>query len=154
MLKVDWVETKGQIEAATRGPRITRRSQWIVLGVAGLIAGAATTAGIGQNTPSSPSRPKITLLSPEANRPPDANEQMQMRQKNAKKQDFDTVNALRIKQINDDATKLLILTRDLNEKMSKLGKEPMPPNLVREAEVIEMLAHDVEQKMTLTVGAS
>lgn len=154
MLKIDWIEAMWRGEAANRGSSVERRRRWIALSVACVLAGAATTAGIGQNTPSMPSRPKVTLLSPDANRPPDANAQMEMRQKTAKKQDFDTVNAMRIKQINDDATKLLILTRDLNEKMSKLGKEPMPPNLVREAEVIEILAHDVQTKMTLTVGAS
>ena len=151
MLRNDRIETMRPGEASTPGRRMHR---WIACGVACLIVGTSTMAGNGQNSPSLPSRPKVTLLSPEANRPPDANAQMEMRQKNAKKQDFDAINAERIKQIDDDATKLLILTKDLNAKMSKLGKEPMPPNLVREAEVIEILAHDVETKMTLTVGAS
>lgn len=153
MLRIGGSAMAIQSKPECLGMRRERRTRWSILGAACLVI-AATMAGNGQNTPSMPSRPKVTLLSPEANRPPDANAQMEMREKNSKKQDFDAINAVRIKQIDDDATKLLILTRDLNAKMSKLGKEPMPPNLVREAEVIEILAHDVQTKMMLTVGAS
>lgn len=151
MLEIAWMKKTKQ------GSERRRERRGLGLrecGAALLLVCAATMAGNGQNSPSAPSRPKITLLSPEANRPPDANAQMTMRQKDEKNQNFDQLNAERIKQIDDDATKLLILTKDLNQKMSKLGKEPMPPNLVREAEVIEILAHDVEAKMTLTVGAT
>lgn len=154
MLNISWLETKGQNDRTHLSTCARRWSRWLVPGAACLLASAATIAGNGQNTPSMPSRPKITLLSPEANRPPDANAQMEMHEKNSKKANFDVINAARIKQIDDDATKLLILTRDLNEKVAKLGKEPMPPNLVKEAEVIEILARDVQTKMTLTVGGS
>jgi hypothetical protein len=69
-----------------------------------------------------------------------------------KQQNFDAANALRTKQIIDDTTKLLILSRDLKAKTDKIGNEPLPKILVREAEVIELLAHDVQRKMKLTVG--
>lgn len=67
-------------------------------------------------------------------------------------QDFDAANALRQKQIGDESTKLLILANDLKQKMDKLGNRPVSDRLLREAEVIELLAHDVHTKMTMTVG--
>lgn len=118
-----------------------------------LVAGVANV-GESQNSISAPSRPKITLLSPEANNPPDANEQMLMRQNQWKKEDFEAINALRKKEIGEDSSKLLILAADLNEKLAKLGKNPVPKRLMREAEVIELLAHDVQAKMILSVGGN
>jgi hypothetical protein len=38
--------------------------------------------------------------------------------------------------------------------MDKIGDMPFPPMLIREAQVIQILAHDVQAKMTLTIGAS
>jgi hypothetical protein len=141
----------GQFRPGSERRRLRRWGSGALLGI--LIA-ASTVGGEGQNSITPPSRPRTTLLLPEANNLPDVNDQMLMKQKNVKKEDFEALNALRKQEIGDDATKLLILTKDLNEKMSKLGKAPMPPELVREAEVIEILARDVQKKMTLIVGAS
>jgi hypothetical protein len=102
---------------------------------------------------SSPPKPRQSLLMPEANPMPDANDLMMMRQKNEKKQNFDAANTMRREQINDDSIKLLILTRDLKVQMDKLGNKPLTPRLLREIHVIEILAHDVQTKMKLTVGA-
>jgi len=62
-------------------------------------------------------------------------------------------NALRTKEIADDTIKLLILIRDLKAKLDKLGDAPLTPQLIREAEVIAILAHCVQKKMKLTVGS-
>jgi hypothetical protein len=94
------------------------------------------------------------IIIPEANRIPDKNDQMKMSEQRAKQKNFDAANAKRAQDINDDATKLLILARDLNAEIDKLGDKPLPNKLLREAEVIELLAHDVQNKMTLTVGPS
>ena len=64
----------------------------------------------------------------------------------------EALNALRQRQIAEETVKLLILARDLKSQMDKLGEQPMPALLLREAEVIEILARDVQAKMTLTVG--
>jgi len=77
---------------------------------------------------------------------------MLMNQVHQKRQNFDAANALREKQINDETAKLLILAKDLKSQMDKLGDRPLPDRLLREAEVIELLAHDVQTKMTLTVS--
>jgi hypothetical protein len=91
-------------------------------------------------------------LPPEANRLPDANDQMRMNQQQVTRKNFDAMNAMREQQISDDTVKLLILAKDLKSQMDKLGDNPLPGRLVREAEVIELLARDVQKKMTLTVG--
>lgn len=100
---------------------------------------------------SAPPRPTSIIL-PEANRVPDANDRMKMNEAFQRGQDFDAANALRQKQIGDESTKLLILANDLKQKMDKLGNRPVSDRLLREAEVIELLAHDVHTKMTMTVG--
>jgi hypothetical protein len=105
---------------------------------------------IGQNSISAPPRPSSILL-PEANHMPDANDKMLMNQAHQRSENFDAANALRERQINDESLKLLILARDLKAQMDKLGDKPVPNRLLREAEVIELLAHDVQTKMTLTV---
>ena len=101
-----------------------------------------------------PQVPPHPILLPQANRLPDINDQMVMKQQLAKKQNFDAANALRTQQIADEATKLLILAKDMKSQMDKLGDQPLPDKVIREAEVIEILAHDVQAKMTLTVGGS
>lgn len=77
-----------------------------------------------------------------------------MQESQLRRQDFDKVNAKRIQLIDDEAVKLLILARDLKAKMDKLGQGPLPPEMDREMEVIAILAHDVQEKMKLTVGGS
>jgi hypothetical protein len=59
---------------------------------------------------------------------------------------------LRQSQIVEETVKLLILARDLKSQMDKVGDQPLPAMLLREAEVIEILARDVQAKMTLTIG--
>jgi hypothetical protein len=98
--------------------------------------------------------PRQTLLQPEANRPPDANALMKMDQQHRRKNNFDAANALRQQQIDDETKKLLILANDLKQQMDKLGDRPVSDHLVREAEVIEALARDVQKKMTLTIKGS
>ena len=91
---------------------------------------------------------------PEANRLPDVNDQIKMNEARQKKDNFEAANALRQQQIDDETIKLLILAKDLKAQMDLLGDKPPTERLVREAEVIELLAHDVQAKMTLTVKGS
>jgi hypothetical protein len=102
---------------------------------------------------SPPPRPSSILL-PEANHMPDANDRMIMNEAQKKRQNFDAANALRQRQIDDETVKLLILAKDLKAQMEKVGDQPLPEKLLREAEVIELLAHDVQTKMTLVVKGS
>jgi hypothetical protein len=116
-----------------------------------LLSWFATQLGAAQVMNGSASHPNSIHL-PEDSNPPDANDVMLMNQNQIKKRDFDAANALRQKQIDEDTAKLLILAKDFDAQISKLGNKPLPSRLLREAEVIELLAHDVHTKMTLTVG--
>lgn len=87
------------------------------------------------------------------NQPPDANAQLRARARRIKLKNFDAANALRLRQITDESAKLLILVRDLKAQIEKSEGAPIPALLIREVEVIEILAHDVQTKMTLIEGA-
>lgn len=107
----------------------------------------------GSTTPGGALRTdKVDLPTP-INQPPDVNTQMKSREHKIGQRNFDAANAIRQRRIADETLKLLILTRDLKSQMDQLGDQPLPASLMREAEVIEILAHDVQAKMTLIVGA-
>lgn len=91
---------------------------------------------------------------PAANRPPDANDRMKMSDQRVRRESFDKANTERIHLIDDETAKLLLLTRDLKARMERLGKGPYPPEVAKEMEAIEVLAHDVQEKMKLTIGGS
>jgi hypothetical protein len=130
------------------GLSVRARSVRVAAGIAMVVV--AAIAGKRQQTP--PPRTPHPILLPEANHLPDINEQMKLNQQTAKKQNFDAANAERKRQIDDETAKLLILAKDLKTKVDNLGGEPLPPVLVREADVIEILANDVKVKMKMIVG--
>ena len=86
------------------------------------------------------------------NEPPDPVTQLRMKQRRGNQLNFDAANALRQRQIMDEATKLFILARDLNAQLAHLGDQPPPDRLLLEIEMIERFAHEVQRKMVLTVG--
>jgi hypothetical protein len=135
------------------GNRNNRRSylQWSSWGVSlTLLATIATTAQNAQVPAPAPTPHPILL--PEANRLPDANDQMEMHEQQAKKQDFATANAERKRQIADDSAKLVKLATDLKTEVDKTTKDTLSVNVIRKAEEIERLARSVKEKMKLTVG--
>jgi len=93
-------------------------------------------------------------LLPEANRLPDANDQMKMRDQKAKQQNFDVANAERKRQLSDESAKLLTLAMALKTEVDKTNKDMLSLNVIRKADEIEKLAHNVKEKMKLTVGGS
>ena len=134
----------------------TRRGRRAAMGLAVLAillspmkSGTLQTYGTQQI--SGPPRP-TSIIQPAANHPPDANDQMLMQEHQGKKQQFEAVNAERKRQLDTESANLLILAKDLNAQVQKLGNKPLPARMVREAEVIELLAHDVQAKMKLTAG--
>lgn len=94
------------------------------------------------------------LLIPEANRPPDANDQMKMREQQAKNKSFEAANLERKRQISEDSAKLLKLATDLKTEVDKTSKDMLSIGIIRRADEIERLAHGVKEKMKLTVGAN
>ena len=83
---------------------------------------------------------------------PDANAQMKMHEQTAKQQNLDAANAERKKQIADDSAKLLKLATDLKTEVDKTDKDTLSLNVIRKADEIERLAHNVKEKTKLTRG--
>jgi hypothetical protein len=124
----------------------------IVLLASSSVALVAQNLGAGAPPPSAGIRTDRADLPTPLNELPDPNAQMRLRLKHASQQNFDAANALRQHQIDDESTKLLILARDLKIQMERLGARPLTPRLMREVELIEIFARDVQQKMVLTAG--
>lgn len=108
------------------------RPVWHALRVCCLVAGAVLVLcgramSLHAQGISAPPRPTSILL-PEANRVPDANDRMKMNNAFQRKQNFDAANALRQKQMGDESTKLLILANDLKQQMESWAISPFPIN--------------------------
>lgn len=112
---------------------------------------AAVTLG-SQAIPAPP-RPSRSILLPEANRPPDANAQMEMRERKTRQQNFEAANAERHRQIVQDSARLLKLAASLKAEMDASAKGTVSPAAMVRAGEIERLARIVKEKMKLTVGA-
>jgi hypothetical protein len=83
---------------------------------------------------------------------PDANQQMEMHEAQAKKEDFAAANAERKRQIADDTARLIQLAADLKVEVDKAGKDTLSLSVIRKADQIERLAHNIKEKMKLSVG--
>lgn len=115
---------------------------------------ALTTVMVVAQPPQQSLNPDKPYLSPDANRLPGKNEQMQMQDQQVKKDKFEAANTERKKQISDDTAKLLELAQQLKNEVDKTSKDTLSVNVIRKAESIEKLAKGVKEKMKLTVGAS
>jgi hypothetical protein len=93
-------------------------------------------------------------LPPEINHIPDANEQMKMNEQQTKAKNFEAVNAERKRQLAEESAMLLKLATDLKSEVDKTSKDTLSINVIRKADEIEKLAHDVKEKMKLTIGPS
>jgi hypothetical protein len=111
------------------------------------VAGAAQTT-VQQQRSLNPDKP---LVMPEANRPPDANEQMKMREKKDRQLAYDALNMKRKKQIADASTQLVTLAMALKAEEERTADGKLTPSMLRKAAEIERLAHDVKEKMKVTV---
>jgi hypothetical protein len=109
---------------------------------------AAAQASPAQVNPCKPTIP------PAANRPPAANDQMKTPVQQPNQQKNAATDAERKKQLADDTAKLLKLATDLKGEVDKTSKDTLSLNVIRKADEIEKLAHNVKEKMKLTVGAN
>jgi hypothetical protein len=116
------------------------------------IAALTGAAGPGQQLPGY--YPYKTVMPPGVEPVPDANDQMRMRDQQAKQQSYAQANAERKKQIADDTARLLKLATDLKAEVDKTSKDTLSLTVIRKADEIERLAHSVKEKMKLTVGGS
>lgn len=121
---------------------------------AGLCQGPPNTGGSGSQTPlSNPQPHPSSIILPEANRTPDANEIMEMRNKKAKNANFEAANTERKRQLMEDSAMLLKLASELKAEIDKTPSDMLSLSVMRKADDIERLAHIVQAKMKLTVGA-
>jgi hypothetical protein len=88
------------------------------------------------------------------NRLPDVNDQARMRQENQNQPNYESVNAIRRKEMNDDAAKLVKLANDLKDELSKTDRDTLSVSAVKKAEQIEKLAKGLKSKMTVTISGS
>jgi hypothetical protein len=91
---------------------------------------------------------------PEVTRIPDANTQSDINAKQSQQQSFEAANTERKKQIEEDSARLLKLATELKAEVDKTNKDTLSLTVIRKADEIEKLAHNVKEKMKLTVGAS
>lgn len=129
------------------------RGHW-VRGLACLAAAVTLTGAAQPGQQAPPGSPDRPYLLPAANRLPDANDQLLMRERQTKDKNFEAANAERKKQIADDSAKLLTLAIALKEEVDKTDKDTLSLSVIRKAQEIENLAHGVREKMKLTVGPS
>ena len=131
-------------------PSAPTRKIWLSA-VAACVMACAALAASRELASQDMSRP---ILSPEANRPPDANAQMAMHEQQTKKTSFEAANTERKRQISEDSTRLLKLATDLKTEVDKTSKDTLSLGVIRKADEIERLAHTVKEKMKLTMNAS
>lgn len=116
-----------------------------------LRAGSAPAQQGGGMEP--PNVPKPIIL-PATNHPLDPNQVMQLRQQHEKTANYEAANIERKKQLNEDTAHLLALATELKAEVDKTNKDTLSLNVIRKANEIEKLAHDVREKMRLVVGQS
>lgn len=113
---------------------------------------AQQTVSQGMQTIMMPPKPTSVIL-PAANPTPDANARMEMQQRNLKRASFEAANAERKRQLDSDSALILKLAAELKAEVDKTPQDTLSLSVVRKAEDIERLAHLVQVKMKLTVGA-
>jgi hypothetical protein len=147
---------QGQMEGTQLSIRPTfslRRKSCTCIAI-GLASGMFLFTSVAHGQQDPPSQAPHPILLPEANRLPDVNDQMKLHEQNSKKKNFEAANAERKRELDDESAKLLILAKDLKSQTDNMGTTPLTPKATREAEVIEILARDVKEKMKLTIGGS
>jgi len=110
-----------------------------------------SSEGVSQTQSQSPDKP---LSIADANRSPDANAQMAVDDQQAKNKNVDAATIERKRQITDDSARLLKLASDLKAEVDKTSKDTLSLGVIRKAEEIEKLAHNVKEKMKLTMASN
>jgi|SRR6185437_5198753 len=134
-------------------PAMATMAALLLAACAALFALPATVRAQSTPTPSQPA-PSHTVLRPEANRLPDANDIMEMREEKVTKAKFEAANLERKRQIDSDSVLLLKLTTDVKAELDKDPSRASSPDLLKMIEEIQSLAHAVQVKMKLTMNAA
>ncbi len=100
----------------------------------GAMQGSGSASGRGASSPQITAQPSVE--------PPDASIPLQTEEAQAKLR-----NVERQKQLVADTQKLLSLANELKEDVDKSTKDTMSLDVIRKADEIEKLAHNVKEKM-------
>ena len=126
-----------------------------MLGAGAIAVVLAVAAGVSQTpTSSAPSagyHPEKDTAVTAVNARPDANRMMQLRRTHLQMQQFAAANLERKRQLSADSERLLQLASELSMGFEKAREVDL--SLTAKADMIEKLAHAVEEKMKLTVAA-
>lgn len=143
----------------TKGVRRSLPGAFCLCLCAGLLAVLLPVPALGQQTVSQglqtisePPKPTSILL-PAANHAPDANDLMELNQKKLKRASFEAANAERKRQLDSDSAMILKLASELKAEVDMAPRNTLSVSAMRKAQEIERLAHNVQLKMKLTVGA-
>ena len=137
--------------AQTTG-RATVRHWGRILACCVVIPAFAAVVGTGQLLNDGGKHNPSVMPDNQPNVLPDVNQQMLMHEQQAKKRNFEAVNAERRKVIVDESALLLKLATDLKAEVDKTNKDTLSLTVIRRADLVEKLAHDMKEKMKLTVG--
>lgn len=147
LLREAWADAARQAAAPLK-PR------WAGCYVCLVLISALNGAAQASIPPGGPLRMDRVDAATPINQAPDPNTQMKMREQQSKKQNYAGTNAERKKQIAEDSGKLLKLAADLRAEVDKISRDTLSLNVIRKADEIEKLAHNVKEKMKLSVGAN
>jgi hypothetical protein len=114
----------------------------------GILAGFPVVPAVGGGQ----QQGQFPYYPPEIRRLPNQNQADDINEQYVKMQHFEAINAERKKEMGDDSTQLLLLAKELNAEVDKAGNDSLSLTAIQKAEAIEKLAHDVKEKMKLTVG--
>lgn len=118
---------------------------FVIAGVAGLIDFRV----LAQSAATEESRPDSLT---DGNRPVQTNAEMALNVEGTKSQKHEAANEARKKQITEDSARLLKLANDLKAEVNKTSKDTLSLGVIRKADEIERLAHEVREKMRVTAG--
>ena len=123
-------------------------------GAAAIAIALAVAAGVGQTpTSSAPSagyHPEKDTSVTAVNARPDANGLMKMHRSHLQMQRFTAANLERKRQLSADSERLFQLAAELSMGFQKAGEADL--SLTAKADMIEKLAHAVQEKMKLIVA--
>jgi hypothetical protein len=140
--------------ASENAPRGTRIRPYILSTLTvGTIVATVAYLGFAQSPPGQiPAHQPHSIILPEANRLPDANQQMEMREQRSKEVNFDAANAERLKEMTEATEMMETMAIALKAEIDNSNSTQLSPNALRKAEMIEKLARVVKERMQLTVG--
>lgn len=117
-----------------------------------LLAAMSISLAAQQQAPNAPPHTSPLFL-PAGTPVPNANDRMVMNAQRLQRASFEAANAERKRQLDSDSAQLLKLAAELKAEIDRTPQDTLSLSIVRKAEEIERLAHSVQIKMKLTVGA-